>query len=50
MTDFEKEQADLRERFYYDEKYGDKLMRFYLEMTIKDYHSFTKNEREDLPF
>lgn len=33
MTDFEKEQAELKERYYYDVKLGDKLVRFQLEMS-----------------
>lgn len=30
---FEKEQKELREKFYYNPSYGDKLIRFYIEMT-----------------
>lgn len=33
MTDFEKEQAALKERYYYEPTLGDKLVRFQLEMS-----------------
>ena len=33
MTDFEREQAALKERYYYDVTYGDKLVRFQIEMS-----------------
>lgn len=55
MTDkeaFEKEQEELREKFYYDTRFGDKLIRFYLEMTETGVWSVETVEADgqDLPF
>lgn len=52
---FEKEQLELREKFYYDTSFGNKLIRFYLEMTETGVWSINtieadKADIDSLPF
>lgn len=50
---FEKEQEELREKFYYDSRFGDKLVRFYLEMTqdgVWSVETVAADRLAELPF
>lgn len=51
--EYEKEQAELREKFYYDSRYGDKLIRFYIEMTqdgLWSVETIEADKLDELPF
>lgn len=55
MTDKEciQEQEYLRQKFYYDPEYGDKLVRFYLEMTqdgVWSIETIAADKKDELPF
>lgn len=46
MNDFSKEQEALRERFYYNPKFANELIQFYIEMTSPPAKFVCKGEAE----